>query len=181
MAEVRRTEEEKEREAFGCLSASLCLLPAAKGRRERPPTCRISIESSSDNRSKNIKPLAAISTTEGPTLPGSGPVDLRIQRPLKTAVMSGAILAAMVRVEGKDVQHNEDNQILDWRELSLAGVNTLRLGGVMSSRSKPNPNLDQLWGHIVAYGFNNHAVLLWDNRIGDHITTLNEQCTSTES
>ena len=93
--------------------------------------------------------VAATSATKGPTLPDSGPVNLRIQRPLKPAVMSDAMLAALAKGEGKDVELNDDNQIVDRRELlsaglNLAGVNTRRLGGLLSSRSKPNPNkMDQ--------------------------------------
>jgi len=89
--------------------------------------------------------VAATSVTKGPTLPDTGPVNLRIQRPLKPAVMSDAMLAAMAKEEGKDVELNDDNQIVDRRELlsgglNLAGVNTRRLGGLLSSRSKPTPN-----------------------------------------
>lgn len=89
--------------------------------------------------------VAATSVTKGPTLPDSGPVNLRIQRPLKPAVLSDAMLAAMAKEEGKDVELNDDNQIVDHRDLlsaglNLAGVNTRRLGGLLSSRSKSTPN-----------------------------------------
>jgi coiled-coil domain-containing protein 55 len=64
--------------------------------------------------------VAATSTTKGPTLPDSGLVNLRIQRPLKYAVMSDAMFATMAKVEGKDFELNEDNQIVDRRELQWA-------------------------------------------------------------
>jgi coiled-coil domain-containing protein 55 len=87
--------------------------------------------------------VAATSVVKGPTLP-DGPVNLRIQRPLKPAAMSDAMLAAMAKEGGKDVELNDDNQIVDHRELlsaglNLAGVNTRRLGGLLSSRSKFTP------------------------------------------
>lgn len=84
---------------------------------------------------------AAAAAIKGPTLPEGEPVNLRIQKPLKPAAKSDAMLAQLAKEEGKEVELNDDNQIVDRVELlsaglNLAGVNTRRVGGLLSSRSK---------------------------------------------
>ncbi len=82
----------------------------------------------------------AATAVKGPTLPDE-PVNLTVTKPLKPAAKSDALLAQLAREEGKEVELNDDNQIVDKRELlsaglNLSGVNTRRLGGLLSSRTK---------------------------------------------
>lgn len=69
-------------------------------------------------------------TVQGPQ--GSTP-NLTIVRPPELTLKSDVELARLAREEGKDVELNEDNQIVDKRELLSAGLNlsapnTRRLG-----------------------------------------------------
>lgn len=91
--------------------------------------------------------VAATSTAvKGPTLPDAvEPVNLRIQKPLKPAALTDAMIAQLAKEEGKEVELNDDNQIVDHRDLlsaglNLGGVNTRRVGGLLSSRSKATDN-----------------------------------------
>ena len=82
----------------------------------------------------------AATTVKGPTLPDEA-VNLTVTRPLKPAAKSDALLAQLAREDGKDVELNDDNQIVDKRELlsaglNLSGINTRRIGGLLSSRTK---------------------------------------------
>ncbi|KAF8334314.1 uncharacterized protein EI90DRAFT_2970765 [Cantharellus anzutake] len=82
----------------------------------------------------------AATTVKGPTFPDV-PANLTITKPLKPAAKSDALLAQLARDEGKEVELNDDSQIVDRRELlsaglNLSGVNTRRLGGLLSSRTK---------------------------------------------
>lgn len=94
--------------------------------------------------------IAATSSSvpKGPALPETvEPVNLRIQKPLKPAAMSDAMLAALAKEDGKEVELNDDNQIVDHRDLlnaglNLAGVNTRRIGGLLSSRSASKAGTD---------------------------------------
>lgn len=98
---------------------------------------------------------AASAIAKGPSLPDVAPVNLRIQKPLKPAAKSDAMLAAMAKEEGKEVELNDDNQIVDRVELlsaglNLTGVNTRRVGGLRSSRSNPAPDAPPVETHRAA-------------------------------
>ena len=73
-----------------------------------------------------------VAATEKPVIGPQGP-NLTITRPPELAPKSDVELARAARAEGKDVELNDDNQIVDKRELlsaglNLRGTNTRRLG-----------------------------------------------------
>lgn len=98
---------------------------------------------------------AAAAAIKGPTLPEGVPINLRIQKPLKPAAKSDALLAQLAKEEGKQVELNDDNQIVDRVELlsaglNLAGVNTRRVGGLLSSRSRATVDASPVETHRAA-------------------------------
>ncbi|KAF9521121.1 hypothetical protein BS47DRAFT_1378504 [Hydnum rufescens UP504] len=132
MAEVRRAEEEeKKREE---------LERSKKGTTGMTHFYRELLQKSEVEHAATVAAMSSSSGVKGPTLPNE-PVNLTISKPLKPAVKSDALLAHLAREEGKQIELNDDNQIVDKRELlsaglNLSGVNTRRLGGLLSSRSK---------------------------------------------
>lgn len=71
---------------------------------------------------------------------GMGP-DMTISKPLEVRKISDVELARAAREEGKEVELNDDNQIVDKRELLTAGLNlsapnTRNLAGLRSMRAK---------------------------------------------
>ena len=143
------------------------LLPLPKGRGDEPPACRIPIESSSNNWSESTKPFVAVtSASKGPTLPDSGPVNLRIQQPLKPAVMSDTILAAIAK-KGKDVglaawrRRRDPESTRTARRGAWTSLALQKLNGLLSSRSKPNLNLETHRQLLLAIltGFAIHGIL----------------------
>lgn len=94
--------------------------------------------------SVSTAPSSSSTSKKGPTLPKVvEPPNLRIQRPLKPAALTDAMIAAMAKEEGKEVELNDDNQIVDHRDLlnaglNLGGVNTRRLGLSRTAGAKTN-------------------------------------------
>lgn len=91
-----------------------------------------------------------IGPSAGPSVP-----NLTIAKPLSFTPQSDAELARKAREEGKDVELNDDNRIVDKRELLSAGLNlsapnTRRLGGLLSSRSAAKPSDEQVQAHRAA-------------------------------
>ena len=80
-------------------------------------------------------------TVKGPQ--GASP-NLTIVRPPEFTPKSDAELARLAREEGKDVELNEENQIVDKRELLTAGLNlsapnTRRIGLHMTKKADSSP------------------------------------------
>lgn len=87
--------------------------------------------------------VAATETSNKRTIGPQGPApqNLTITRPPDFTPKSDLQLAHEARAEGKDVELNDDNQIVDKRELLSAGLNlslpnTRRLGGPHTSTAK---------------------------------------------
>ncbi|EEB97884.1 hypothetical protein MPER_02703, partial [Moniliophthora perniciosa FA553] len=67
---------------------------------------------------------AAVAATQKPVIGPQGPTpNLTITKPPDFTPMSDLELAKIARAEGKDVELNDDNQIVDKRELLSAGLN----------------------------------------------------------
>lgn len=88
-----------------------------------------------ESEEKHEETVAAAHRSQQKTVQGpQGPVaNLTITKPPELGPMSDAELARAAREEGKDVELNEDNEIVDKRELLSAGLNlsapnTRRLG-----------------------------------------------------
>lgn len=95
-----------------------------------------------ESESKHEETVAATQQSKVKTVKGpQGPVaNLTITKPPELAPMSDAELARMAREEGKDVELNENNEIVDKRDLLSAGLNlaapnTRRLGVRATSTS----------------------------------------------
>lgn len=84
-----------------------------------------------ESESKHEQTVAA---TQKPVIgPSAPPPNLTITKPVDFVPKSDAELAKLAREQGKDVELNDDNQIVDKRELLSAGLNlsapnTRRLG-----------------------------------------------------
>ncbi|KAH9946042.1 coiled-coil domain-containing protein 55-domain containing protein [Epithele typhae] len=81
-----------------------------------------------------------VAATEKPTIGPQGP-NLTITKPTDFTPKSDAELAHAAREQGKEVELNDDNQIVDKRELLSAGLNlsapnTRKLGLQLSSKAK---------------------------------------------
>ena len=87
-----------------------------------------------ESEQKHEETVAAVQATSKPVNGPQGPtLNLTIVRPPEFIPRSDAELASLAREQGKDVELNEDNQIVDKRELLSAGLNlsapnTRRLG-----------------------------------------------------
>lgn len=165
MAEVRRAEEEERKregmlKLFPCFSTQITsfYLPelerSKKGSTGMTHFYRELLQKSEKEHAATVAATSSSSGVKGPTLPDE-PINLTISKPLKPAVKSDALLAHLAREEGKQVELNDDNQIVDKRELlaaglNLSGVNTRRLGGLLSSRSKGGPNTEPVETHRAA-------------------------------
>ena len=84
--------------------------------------------------------VAATTQSSHPIIGPQGP-NLTITKPVGFSSKSDAELARAARAEGKEVELNDDNQIVDKRELLSAGLNlaapnTRHLGGLRTSRTK---------------------------------------------
>ncbi|EIW59975.1 uncharacterized protein TRAVEDRAFT_119601 [Trametes versicolor FP-101664 SS1] len=83
-----------------------------------------------------------VAATEAPTIGPQGPSqNLTITKPADFTPKSDVELARVAREQGKDVELNDDNQIVDKRELLSAGLNlsapnTRRLGLHNSSKTR---------------------------------------------
>ncbi|KAG7092488.1 hypothetical protein E1B28_008840 [Marasmius oreades] len=67
---------------------------------------------------------AAVAATQKPVIGPQGPApNLTITKPADLTPMSDLELAKIARMEGKEVELNDDNQIIDKRELLSAGLN----------------------------------------------------------
>ena len=86
----------------------------------------------------------AATKAKGPTLPDAPNLTITKPKPIAIApnpTKSDAELARLAREEGKDIELNDDNQIVDKRELLSAGLNlsapnTRRLGAGSSTSAK---------------------------------------------
>lgn len=95
--------------------------------------------------------VAATTQSSQPIIGPQGP-NLTITKPLDFASKSDAELARAARAEGKEVELNDDNQIVDKRELLSAGLNlaapnTRHLGGLRTSRTKSNTGGQEVQAH----------------------------------
>lgn len=99
------------------------------------------------DQSENDHNAAVAATQATPKIigpQGPAPQNLTITKPLNLTSVSDLQLAQAARAEGKEVELNDDNQIVDKRELLSAGLNlsapnTRFLGG---SRSSSNQKSD---------------------------------------
>ncbi|KAF8311645.1 hypothetical protein DL93DRAFT_2083167 [Clavulina sp. PMI_390] len=142
MAEIRRAEEEEK------------LREAAERAKKTSGMSHFYRELLQQSEIEHAATMAA-TTVKGPTLPDAEPQNLRIQKPLKQAALSDAMLAAIAREDGKDVELNDDNQIVDHRDLlsaglNLGGVNTRRIGGITTSRTAGKAKAEPVETHRAA-------------------------------
>jgi len=100
-----------------------------------------------DSEQKHEETVAATTSTQSkPTIGPQGPVpNLTITKPPELIRKSDVELAKEAREHGKDVELNDDNQIVDKRELLSAGLNlaapnTRRLGLQKSSSTSTSVN-----------------------------------------
>ncbi|KAH9001148.1 coiled-coil domain-containing protein 55-domain containing protein [Lactarius akahatsu] len=123
MAEVRRAEEEEKRRE-----------ELEKKRGPSTGMAHFYRKLLDDSEQKHEETVAAIQAASKPVNAPQGPtLNLTIVRPPEFIPRSDAELARVAREKGKDVELNEDNQIVDKRELLSAGLNlsapnTRRLG-----------------------------------------------------
>ena len=100
-----------------------------------------------ESEQKHDETVAAIQAASKPVNGPQGPtLNLTIVRPPEFIPRSDAELAHLAREQGKDVELNEDNQIVDKRELLSAGLNlsapnTRRLG-LHAPKKTDNPTVD---------------------------------------
>ena len=156
MAEVRRAEAEEKKREGSSVHFSIWLLPllftlvyfmlltelerSKKGSSGMTHFYRELLDRSSHEHAAAVQAASSSSSVLGPTLPESAPAptNLTIQKPLKPAAKSDALLAQLAKDVGKDVELNDSNEIVDKRELLSAGLNlsapnTRKLGGLLSS------------------------------------------------
>jgi hypothetical protein len=77
-----------------------------------------------ESEQKHEETVAATQSTSKPVKGPQGAIpNLTIVRPAEFTPKSDAELARLAREEGKDVELNEDNQIVDKRDLLSAGLN----------------------------------------------------------
>jgi coiled-coil domain-containing protein 55 len=100
---------------------------------------------------EHLATVAATTQSSQPTIGPQGP-NLTITKPLEFASKSDAELAHAARAKGKEVELNDDNQIVDKRELLSAGLNlaapnTRHLGGLRTSRTKTSTEGQEVQTH----------------------------------
>ena len=130
MVELRKAEEE-ERQREGVYSYSsafreLTLMAPSEAERKKGKSLGTGMahfykKLLEDSEQKHEETVAA---TQKPVKGPQGPVpNLTIQKPPDFTPKSDAELAQIAREQGKDVELNDDNQIVDKRELLSAGLN----------------------------------------------------------
>ena len=147
MAEVRQAEEEeRQREGSFYLSyatVTVCneraLLEAEKKKQKGTTTgmAHFYRQLLEDSEQKHEEAVAAV-TERKPVIGPQGP-SLTITKPADFTPVSDVELARLAREQGKAVELNDDNQIVDKRELLSAGLNlsapnTRRVGLQMSTK-----------------------------------------------
>ena len=96
---------------------------------------------------------ATVTATQKCTIGPQGPApNLTITKPPNFTPLSDLDLAELARAQGKDVELNDDNQIVDKRELLAAGLNlsapnTRRLG---ATRQSSTPTTQGIQKHRAA-------------------------------
>jgi len=96
---------------------------------------------------------AAVAATQKPTIGPQGPSpNLTITRPLDFAPKSDLELARIAREQGREVELNDDNQIVDKRDLLAAGLNlsapnTRRLGLRTSTAPSTGGTVQEVQSH----------------------------------
>lgn len=95
---------------------------------------------------------ATVAATNKRVIGPQGPsVNLTIVKPPQLSLIPDVELARLAREEGKDVELNDDNQIVDKRELLSAGLNlslpNTRFSGIRHSVNKTNTDNSQLQTH----------------------------------
>jgi hypothetical protein len=139
MAEVRRAEEE-ERQREGMLNRDdnnlllISVLEAEKKKQKGAPTgmAHFYRKLLEDSEQQHEEAVAATETKRVIGPQGPAP-NLTITKPPELTPKSDLELAQLAKEQGKDVELNDDNQIVDKRELLSAGLNlsapnTRRLG-----------------------------------------------------
>ncbi|KZT67741.1 hypothetical protein DAEQUDRAFT_745990 [Daedalea quercina L-15889] len=101
-----------------------------------------------ESEQQHEETVAAATTTEKPIVGPQGP-NLTITKPVDFVPKSDLELASIAKGQGKDVELNDDNQIVDKRELLSAGLNlsapnTRKFG--LQTMKKPT-NEDQSQAH----------------------------------
>ena len=96
---------------------------------------------------------AAVAATQKRVLGPQGPSpNLTIIKPIDHTPVSDLELARVAREEGKKVELNDDNQIVDKRDLLTAGLNlaapnTRRLGLVRNAKAQQQRDVDAVQAH----------------------------------
>jgi coiled-coil domain-containing protein 55 len=99
-----------------------------------------------DSEQQHSATISALESGRRSTIgPAAAPPNLTITRPPEIAPKEDKDLAKEALLEGKHVELNENNQIVDRRELlspglNLSAPNTRKLGGLQSSRRKESIN-----------------------------------------
>lgn len=129
LAETQRAEEE-ERQRDGKLLRSSCPLPLTCPPVEAEKKKNKGVGSGmahfyrkllEESEQQHEETVAAVATTK-PVIGPQGP-NLTITKPLDFVPKSDLELAKVAKEQGKDVELNDDNQIVDKRELLSAGLN----------------------------------------------------------
>ena len=153
MAEVRRAEaEEKAREGVYWIYLhpphtliEMHVLELEKKRGSSGGMAHFYRKLLEDSEQKHEETVAATQSTSKIVKGPHGAVpNLTIVRPAELAPKSDAELARLAREQGKDIEMNEDNQIVDKRELLSAGLNlsapnTRRIGLHTSKKTDDLP------------------------------------------
>ncbi|KAH0830593.1 coiled-coil domain-containing protein 55-domain containing protein [Lanmaoa asiatica] len=162
MAEVRKAEEEeRQREGLShrsYVTVTLCnkrVLPEAEKKKQKGATTGMAHfyrKLLEDSEQKHEE--AVVAATERKPLIGPRGPSLTITKPADFTPTSDLELAQLAREQGKAVELNDDNQIVDKRELLSAGLNlsapnTRRVGLQMTTKrpeDKTEPHIHRAVG-----------------------------------
>lgn len=123
---------------------------AERKKRGGPPTglARFYEQLLNETESHHEQTVAATMKPDDPS-PSGPQLNLTITKPPEPGAKSDLELAQIARTEGKDVELNDDNLIVDKRELLSAGLNlsapnTRRLGARSTENAKEGPEKVQI-------------------------------------
>ncbi len=144
MAEVRRAEEEeKRRDGRVMLSPTVPLLTVISAlQKSAGPSSGMSHYYRQLLEESEQRHEATVAATQKTVIGPQGPApNLTITKPADFTPVSDLELARIARTEGKEVELNDDNQIVDKRELlaaglNLSGTNTRKLGRTKQSQAQ---------------------------------------------
>jgi coiled-coil domain-containing protein 55 len=145
MEEVRRAEEEEKRREgmfWVTIPVPISNVHAELQKKQRGQTSGMAHFYRKLLDESEASHEATVAATQKKVQGPQGPApNLTIVKPPELLPLSDLQLAELARAEGKDVELNDDNQIVDRRELlaaglNLSGINTRKLGGRMDPTQK---------------------------------------------